>query len=503
MTAATARLASPVSSPSAQPARSANRWHVSPAVDLTGYAFSWMLLAVPVYLVLGADVLRLDEYRAQGIAFTAGAVVLIDVHRNFTFPYVYLDRQRRQAFPLRFWLLPAICLALLSQLPFLAASTRLLYPAECAAIVAWLVVLLQLLRADALGAVVRRRALAGALVALAAGAVLGWAADPHGLSVGTTAGWTWLLGAASASLWVWRTAAAGRAHASATAAWIAPAGMAALIAGAAAFPVILPVSAFVSALGAIYIVWLAYHVLSQKYGILRLYSAKSGCVVQVPRWVDRSLVWSWFPMVLVGSVLQTPDIVVTHVSRVAPGMGELLATPITFVTAHPSLWLTAAAAPIVAAHGAFLYFEWTLHGLRNAPRLAFAAGTATLFASLYLIGVVGLYVAFAATHCIEYLTFVWAIQRQRYPEYDPQAPILSRVVRWPILYYGGIAVVVAAISSFTHYATLYFPDRVGNLYLFGHPIYVWAFWCSIMQAFLHFYYDGFLWKMKPEFLRAL
>jgi hypothetical protein len=243
-------------------------------------------------------------------------------------------------------------------------------------------------------------------------------------------------------------------------------------------------------------------VLSQKFGILRLYSAKSGHAAQLPRSVDRALVWCWLPMIVVGSMVQTPQVIVLHVARMAPGMNVLVEPLVTLIASHSGAWLSAAAAPIVAAHGAFLYFEWKAHRLRNVPRLAFAAGTGMLFASFFLIGVVGLYVAFAATHCIEYLTFLWALQRQRYPVYDAAAPILSRALQRPVLYYGAIAVAVAGVSFFARYAFHYFPASAG-FSLAGHPIYVWAFWFSVMQAFLHFYYDGFLWKMKPELVRSL
>ncbi len=503
MTVAAASMSSPARASSAVQPATSGAWHVSPAVDLIGYAFSWVLLALPLYLVLGSDVLRLEEYRAEGFAFVAGAVVLIDVHRHFTFPYAYLDRRRRQAFPLRFWLLPAVCLLLLSRLPFLASSQMLLYPAESAAIVAWVVVLTQLLRVDALGARARRSALTAALVALGAAALL--ETTLIGSWARMSAGWAWLLGAASASVGVWRAASAAGAFAPRSATrWIAPAGMVALIAAAATVPVTLPVRAFVSALGAIYLVWLVYHVLSQKYGILRIYSAKAGTAVQVPRWVDRSVVWCWFPMVIVGSLIQTPGDVLLHVAHMSPSLNGLLDPLVLSLAAHPALWLAASALPIVAAHGAFLYFEWRVHRMRNVPRLAFMAGTGVLFASFFWIGVVGLNGAIAANHCIEYLTFLWALQRQRYPQLDPQAPILSRVIQWPVLYYGGIALAVGAVAFLARYGGHYFPtSAMASLTLYGYPLYTWAFWYSIMQAFLHFYYDGFLWKMKPELVRAL
>jgi hypothetical protein len=472
-------------------------------VDLLGYAFSWVLLALPTYVLLGSDFLQVLDARQNGYTILAIAVVLVDVHRHFTFPYVYLNRRLRQQLPLRFWLLPALCVLLLTRLPFWSRSSYPLGLAEVSAIGAWVVVLVQLLRVDRIGGVARRRALATALSAGLVALVSILAAElPPGPSL--FRGWMALLCAAVASFAIARMPASTRSAmggpVSRLDAWIPPAALLVLAVGALPSRATVTVNQLVSVVILVYVLWLAFHVITQKYGILRIYSAKSGQQTKVPRWVDRAVVWCWVPMVIAWTVIHMPSAIVEDFETMTPGSSRTVAPLLQLLAAHPQLWLAAASVPIVAGFGAFLYYEWTIHRLRNAPRLAYAAGTGLLYATLFWIGPVGLYVAFAATHCLEYLTFLWALQRQRYPRYDADAPLLSSMIQRPVLYYGGLTLFVGSLFFVARYAAHYLQ---ASPEVFGLPLAVWAFWYSILQAFLHFYYDGFLWKMRPELTRVL
>ena len=45
--------------------------------------------------------------------------------------------------------------------------------------------------------------------------------------------------------------------------------------------------------------WNVWHVYMQKFGVLRMYAAKSGSSIESPRWVDRLLLFCWVPLYLV------------------------------------------------------------------------------------------------------------------------------------------------------------------------------------------------------------
>src|SRR5262245_45606366 len=70
-----------------------------PRSALSAYAFGWLPIAIAVTLLLDAP--TYGEFLAFFI-FNA----IIDVHRHYTFSFVYLDSQVRNSFPVRLVLLP-------------------------------------------------------------------------------------------------------------------------------------------------------------------------------------------------------------------------------------------------------------------------------------------------------------------------------------------------------------------------------------------------------------
>ena len=80
----------------------ANRWHVSRTVDITAYAFSWLILLVPLELL---------THRDEQVVMLLLVVGLTFAHRHFTLPYVYLDRETFNAHPRRFTWFPLVMFA--------------------------------------------------------------------------------------------------------------------------------------------------------------------------------------------------------------------------------------------------------------------------------------------------------------------------------------------------------------------------------------------------------
>ena len=75
------------------------QWHVSAPVDLLGYAFSWAWVFIPLLL--------LGDARWDYMVYYLLIVAVTDVHRHFGLPYVYMDREIRRRYPIRFYLFPA------------------------------------------------------------------------------------------------------------------------------------------------------------------------------------------------------------------------------------------------------------------------------------------------------------------------------------------------------------------------------------------------------------
>lgn len=347
-------------------------WHVSAAVDLTAYAFSWVFVLVP---------LSLFSAREHQVAMLLLVVGLTFAHRHYTLPYVYLDREIFERHPKRF-----------TWFPFVAFVGFLVSPA------------------------------------------------------------------------LWNTK--GR----------------------------LVVAAVVFAAGT----WNVWHVYMQKFGLLRLYAAKSGSSVLISRWVDRLLLFCWLPLYLVWLGPSYRD----QLERNFPTVRDVALPLVDALAALRSALLVPAAAFVLVGLGVFLYSEWRSTGLRNLPRLAMACGTSALSASFLVFNPVHVFMAFAFSHAVEYMVFVWAYQRKRYGEALPHAPLLGRVLQHPLLAYGGFTLGITLpylVARF--YGYLIFPDATNPTFL-GATVERWAFYWSVFQSLLHFYYDGFLWKMRLPSVHA-
>ena len=100
------------------------------------------------------------------------------------------------------------------------------------------------------------------------------------------------------------------------------------------------------------------------------------------------------------------------------------------------------------------------------------------------------------------MTFSWALQGRRYAQTGGTAPILEHMTRHPLLYFGLGSLVLMALFIVGRDVLGFGLDAVP--YAFGYPTPLWVFWYSILQALIHFYYDGFLWKLRrPELARSV
>jgi len=372
-------------------------WHVSPAIDLAAYHFSWLWVLLP--LLVAGPVFPRDYLPIFVVVLTIGFV-----HRHYTLGYAYLDAEVFARHRTRFILTPLI-----------------------------------------LGA------------ALLATPVLRRAGLPSGaLSIGN-------------SQWPDTD-----------------------------LPLRVLLTAVVFGAG----LWNIWHTLAQKYGILRIYDAKaqSQREASVPGWVDRLFVLGWLPLI------------VTHV---APAFADAIRAEfrIAQLFVDPLVgWIVAAqpiAAPIsavfaLASTAIFTAFEGRLHGFRNRPRLSMALGVASLWACFLLVDPIKVYLAFAFSHGLEYMVFVWAYQRRRYTQKRLPEPIMARLLEHPALAYSTYTFALAAIyvllRDWQDFSLWPVPSvRVGGLTLGA-----WIFYWGVFQSLLHFYFDGFLWKTRqPEMRESL
>ncbi len=150
----------------------------------------------------------------------------------------------------------------------------------------------------------------------------------------------------------------------------------------------------------------------------------------------------------------------------------------------------------------FIRHEWRTTRLRNAPRLAMALGTTLLSASFLVFYPAYVFMAFAFSHAVEYMVFMWAFQRRRYSRTLPHEPLLGRLLGRPWLAYGAFTTaLVFPYLLVRFYGAIIVPEATSPL-LLGTTIERWGFYWSVWQSLVHFYYDGFLWKMRLPAVQA-
>ncbi|MBW2542967.1 MAG: hypothetical protein JRF15_12840 [Deltaproteobacteria bacterium] len=379
------------------PAERVRAWHVSPAIDMAAYHFSWLWVLLPL-LFAG------PEYPVDYLPCYVFVVAVGFVHRHYTLGYAYLDGEIFARHRTRFIYTPLILGAAFLATPFLV-----------------------------------RASIPVGVISIGG---LHWPEADLRLKLLVTA----------------------------------------VIFGAG--------------------VWNIWHTLAQKYGILRIYTAKAHCEreASVPGWVDRLLVMGWLPLIVTYVAPPFADAIQTEFKIAGPFVQPIVA------------WLLAAepiAAPIsallaLASSATFAVFEWRTHRFRNRPRLSMAIGLGSLWACFLLVDPIKVYLAFAFSHGLEYMVFVWAYQRRRYAEPRSPEPTLARLLRHPWLTYSSYSLALAAIyiglQDWEGFSLWELPSvRVADMKLGA-----WIFYWGVFQSLLHFYFDGFLWKTRrPEVRQSL
>lgn len=258
----------------------------------------------------------------------------------------------------------------------------------------------------------------------------------------------------------------------------------------------------VQAIAGVAVLWNIWHVYMQKYGILRMYNAKSGVDVddRVPGWVDRLLILCWVPLYFAYLGPANRNIVASNFRN-----GKQWSMPILDWFQAQQFWLLPLTIGLVVfAVAAFIRYEWRASRLRNPARITMAIGTTAISASFLMFDPIKVYLAFAFSHGVEYCTFVWAFQRKRYRKDAPleHKPLLGRMLRWPMLYYVLVIGGCAAVYLILKFWGWYIEPGAGRIHIFGIRGGRWIFWWAIYQSMVHFYFDGFLWKMRLPAVRA-
>lgn len=477
-------------------------WHVSPFVDLAAYQFGWAWILIP--LALAGDMHPTDYLGLWSIGMT-----LSFVHRQYTMPYVYLDKQVFSQHVTRFTLFMGLILLGSIASVFLfrwKAPIGFFVPIDCALLLAGAVLIVQAVVADQRA----HRFRPAILMAIAAPFVIAVVLGLAGMLMKNHATAAALLcgGFTAASIAAAREVRDSTAARARFGAWLFPLAVGVLAIGgvtslwlhnAPLNSVPVKGSSIIGLVGAFAALWNVWHTLMQKFGILRVYAAKSTVPLQkrTPPWADRLLVFGSLPFLAAWVGPAQRETIATFAKSVTQYLMPII-DGLTYV--QPVL-LPVAAAFALFSIGCFLFFEWRADGCRSQPRLLMALALTTLNLSFLLFSPLKVYIAYGFSHALEYMVFVWAFLRRRYAQPMDNPPLIKRLLARPLLSYAIFTLSIACAFFFVEYGDDYHWYE-GKVSFFGVRAGQWLFSFAIWHSMAHFYFDGFLWKMRAQSVRA-
>ncbi|HKD68369.1 MAG TPA: hypothetical protein VKB84_16095 [Candidatus Binataceae bacterium] len=246
--------------------------------------------------------------------------------------------------------------------------------------------------------------------------------------------------------------------------------------------------------------WNIWHTLMQKFGIMRLYRAKDPAAVQerTPGWIDKYLILCWLPLYLTYAGPKYKDLILANGGQVQGAVSALAS----FMEKFGS-WLVLPSVLIAAGGvGLWLLNEWRAQRFQNRARLSAALGTTLISTALLWANPVEAYIAFGFSHDVEYMVFVWAFQRRRYCRPQPAPTVIERLIRYPKAWYLCFTLLFAAVGFITTVWGRLIMKDARPIVLFGMAGSLWVFYYAVYESLVHFYMDGFLWKMRSPEVRA-
>jgi hypothetical protein len=245
------------------------------------------------------------------------------------------------------------------------------------------------------------------------------------------------------------------------------------------------------------LLWNFWHTYMQKFGILRLYRAKDPASVQLktPAWVDKYFLLCWVPLYFSYLGPKYKDLILANGSHVAGAVTVI----VWFMQKYerclvlPSL--------LIAAGGVALWVwhEWSVQRFRNHARLSAAAGTLLISTAFFWANPVKVFIAFAFSHAVEYMVFVWAFQRRFYYRPRPVPPLMQRLLSHPKTWYLSFTAIFAIVGTAEILISNGVITGLPSISFGGMTLAAWFFYYAVYESLVHFYMDGFLWKMRrPE-----
>jgi Tfp pilus assembly protein PilF len=233
-------------------------------------------------------------------------------------------------------------------------------------------------------------------------------------------------------------------------------------------------------------VWGVWHGMMQTYGFCRIYDAKVGSFAQITRRLDFALCGIWFATAVLLSPQRMTDTLETYYSAGGPFI-----PPALLHTLQQGLLAVA-----IAVAGLFLAnYVWSwVRGQRPSPVKLVLLITSISFwwycnniVASVLVGIA----LFEVFHDVQYLSLVWIYNRKRVESDSSIGGFMHFVFRRSGSLIGLYVGLIFAYGALGYYKSSVGVESVKNV-LAG---------VVTASALLHFYYDGFIWKVREKSTR--
>src|SRR5256884_7908874 len=233
-------------------------------------------------------------------------------------------------------------------------------------------------------------------------------------------------------------------------------------------------------------VWGVWHGMMQTYGFCRIYDAKVGSFAQLTRRLDFALCGIWFATAVLLSPQRMTDTLETYYSAGGPFI------PPTLLRAGQH-GLLALALLISAVFLANFIWMWS-SGKRPSPVKLVLLLTSISFwwycnniVASVLVGVA----LFEVFHDVQYLSLVWIYNRKRVESDSAIGGFMRFVFRRSGSLMGLYVGLVFAYGALGYFQSSIWPESVQTI--LARRV--------AASALLHFYYDGFIWKVREKSTR--
>ena len=229
--------------------------------------------------------------------------------------------------------------------------------------------------------------------------------------------------------------------------------------------------------------WGVWHGLMQTYGFLRIYDAKVGSVSRLTARLDSVMCITWFGAAVLLSPSRMAKILTDYYRS-----GGIIVSP-SIVGALTNAWLMATALVTAAFLGHLLYNR-TRGTAQNPAKLVLMATSIAFWwytnvvVTNMLVGIA----LFEIFHDVQYLTIVWIFNLNRVD----RNPGVGRFTRYLFRRSWGLAGLYVGLVAAYGSLNLVPPglsSRMLSRSLTG---------LLTASALLHFYYDGFIWKVRER-----